>query len=326
MKADATDFDAVALMEHLATLSHGQLVAQDQLVAYRGYYDLTFTEGVPAPIRHKMYCLDLDDDSCHERIVVQHFLPTQPNSYAMFLHGYFDHVGLFSIVIRALLKRNIAVVCYDQIGHGLSTGARAVIDDFDHYVAATDLVFEHTKTTLPEAACQRWHWVGQSMGGAIIMEYLQRQKNAQSLVGEIVLFAPLVRPYAWWINRWIFRAAQPFVETRPRVITNNADNPEFIARQRIDPLAPQTLSMVWITAMVSWYRRFVRYPTSQLAPRVIQGDADRTVDWRFGLKTYKRRYPNHIAHVVPGGRHHLANESSQVQTSMWSFLDETCRW
>jgi len=320
-----TAYDAVALTDHLADSPYGQAVGAEKFVDYAKYYGLIFTD-VDTRVEHQMYCLDLHLGAEQERIVVQHFIPPNAKSYAMFLHGYFDHVGLFRHVIQQLLRRGVAVVSYDQIGHGLSSGTPAVIGDFDQYVAATRLVYAHARQCFPQVQEEQWHWIGQSMGSAVVMEYLQQRDLPNRPVGEIILFAPLVRPYAWWINRWLFRAASSFLEGRPRVITENANNPKFIARQRVDPLAPQTMSMLWITAMVTWYRRFIQYPVSTLAPKVIQGDADRTVDWRYGLKTFQRRYPNHVVFVVPAGRHHLANESDQVQVSMWSFLDQHCQW
>ena len=79
-------------------------------------------------------------------------------------------------------------------------------------------------------------------------------------------------------------------------------------------------------AMVDWNKRFEQYPVSDLAPILIQGDADRTVDWKYNLKIYARRYPNSRHCIIPGGRHHLANESPEKRARMWAYLDENCRW
>ena len=94
----------------------------------------------------------------------------------------------------------------------------------------------------------------------------------------------------------------------------------------MDPLQARILPVAWVQAMVDWFKRFERYPTSQLAPRLIQGDCDRTVDWKYNIEIYERRYPRATHLILPGGRHHLANESLEIRKQMWDFLDTTCVW
>ena len=228
-----------------------------------------------------------------ERLAVQYFIPEGAAGTAFLLHGYFDHVGLFAHVLEPLLARRLAVVCFDQIGHGLSSGPRYTIDTFDAYVNATAAVYRHAREDLPELAGRPWHWLGQSMGGGLTMEALQEELAAEEL-GEIILFAPLTLPYAWWINRWVFWMAERTITERPRRIASNAENPEFLALQQADPLRALTLPVAWVRAMADWHARFAAYPSSELAPKVLQGDADRTVDARYMRKLYRQRYP-------PGG-------------------------
>ena len=168
------------------------------------------------------------------------------------------------------------------------------------------------------------HVLAQSMGGAVTLEYLEQAGTAG--IGRVVLFAPLVRPYAWWLNRWVFAVAKRTITERPRVITSNADNPEFYNLQLKDPLQARILPVAWVQAMVDWFQRFERYPPSDLAPCIIQGYADRTVSWRHGQRVLDRRYPNARWHYIAGGRHHLVNEAATIREDMWGWLDRTCGW
>jgi len=312
-------FDVAALKAALAQAEFTQPVAADRVAEYRRFYGLEFTE---IPHSHAMFCLD----AAGEHLAVQYYLPSQTRGHVFLCHGYYDHVGLFGYIIAYLMQRGLAVVTYDQIGHGLSSGAPATIENFDRYVQATRAVWLHAQAQLKPP--RPWHWFGQSMGGAIVMEYLQQHPPVadEQEIGEIVLLAPLVRPYAWGLNRWVFAIAKHTIKQRGRTLTNNAENPEFHALQEIDPLQARTLPIAWVQAMVDWSARFVAYPVSDLAPKLLQGDSDRTVDWKFGLTLYARRYPDHRHLIVPGGRHHLANESAHKRAQMWTFLDEHCNW
>lgn len=308
----SVDFDAAALRLAIQDLSWERPLESPLLDSYRAFYGLTFSH---IPHRHTLFCLP----SSAERLAVQHFVPARVNGYVLLCHGYYDHVGLFGHCLDYFLRRGIAVITYDQIGHGLSSGEPVTIDSFDTYVAATAVVYQHAQSMYQVE--QPWHWFGQSMGGAITMEFLQQHPTAAEQVGTIILLAPLVRPYAWWFNRWVFAIAKHTITERPRTLTQNAENPEFHALQRIDPLQARVLPVDWVQAMVHWYERFVTYPTSQLAPLLLQGDSDRTVDWKYNLALYEKRYPNSRHLVIPGGRHHLANESADIRKQMWSFID-----
>ncbi len=310
-------FEAAVLRDALAQLPDGEDIDPARVTDYRAFYSLNFPH---IAHRHRMFCLAGAD----ERLVVQYFLPEQVRGYVMLCHGYYDHVGLFAYTIEYLMHHGLAVVTYDQIGHGLSSGAPVTIESFDRYVQATHAVHEHARNELHIHGA--WHWVGQSMGGAVVMEYLHQYSPDEGKYGEIVLLAPLIRPYAWWINRWVFAIAKLTITERPRVLTNNAENPEFHDLQEIDPLQARILPVAWVQSMVNWSKRFVSYPRSELAPKLLQGDADRTVDWKFNIKTYERRYPNAHHFIIPGGHHHLANESPAKREMMWTFLDEHCNW
>jgi alpha-beta hydrolase superfamily lysophospholipase len=312
------EFDADILRKYVSQLAWHTPADPRHLAIYRRFYGIDFPE---IPHSHQLFCMPVGE----ERIVVQHFVPERIAGHVFLCHGYYDHVGLYGHAIAYFLHRGLVVVTYDHIGHGLSSGEPATIDSFDRYVETTRFVWTHADQTYPQR--WTWHWFGQSMGGAVVMEYLEQYPlDANHPVGEIVLLAPLVRPYAWWINRWVFAVAKHTITERPRVITENAENPEFLALQAIDPLQARTLPVAWVQAMVNWNKRFVAYPASELAPKLLQGDADRTVDWKYNIYMYERRYPQAHHFIIPGGRHHLANESRDIRARMWRFLDEHCEW
>ena len=141
-----------------------------------------------------------------------------------------------------------------------------------------------------------------------------------------MLLAPLVRPYAWGVNRFVYGIAKLLIDSRKRTITNNADNPSFIEFQKKDPLQAHVLPVEWVSAMVAWKNRFVAYPERKsFAPKVVQGFADRTVDFKYGMKVLRDRYAPEFLEI-PEARHHLVNESEAIRAQMWAWMDEQCGW
>ena len=313
-----TPFDSVRLQQLLdAAPIDTQLDTQfaSEYLAFYGLDDLAHA--------HRMWVVGSAQSSA-QRIVAQAFVPESPQSTAFLCHGYYDHVGLYGHLLEYLLARNITVVTFDQLGHGLSSGDPVNIASFDEYVLATELVLS---SALRIGVIQQppQHLLGQSMGGAVLLEYFQ-QSAIDRVDGELVLFAPLVRPYAWAINRWIFALAKLTVTERARTLGNNAENSDFQALQRKDPLQAHVLPVRWVQAMIDWFKRFERYPASLLAPKIVQGYADRTVSWRHNLKIMRRRYPEGALLVLPAARHHLVNESPALRQRMWDWFDRECVW
>ncbi len=311
-------FDAEALLDKLSQVAD-EAVAPELLGEYRAFYDLQ--AGGREDRRHRVYVLGVGG----ERIVAQHFVPAVSHGVVVMCHGYYDHVGLYGHLIEYLLGRALTVVAFDHPGHGLSTGPRADIDSFDRYVQTLDAVRQHAEGVLRQRATG-WHWFGQSMGGAVILEYFdQRPPDAEEL-GHVVLFAPLVRPYAWWLNRWVFAVAKLTITERPRLIAPNADNQEFFNLQIKDPLQARVLPVRWVQSMVDWFTRFERRGQVSTPVKILQGYADRTVSWRHGYRVLTKRYPHASWHLIPNGQHHLVNESAEIRSGMWQWLDAQCDW
>ncbi len=308
-------FKPATLIRALQPYDPTAVCAASAIADYYDFYELDFRAEIPG-LTHLLGWITTGS----HRLAVQSFIPPAAHGTAVVCHGYYDHVGLYGHLLRFLLAEGLAVVTFDLPGHGLSSGARANIDSFSEYVSALDNV-----VTVAVAAArlpQPWHIIGQSMGGAIVMEYLV-QHTADDFA-KVVLLAPLIRPAAWSINRIIYGLARRFVTERPRTITRNAENAEFLDLMACDPLAPQTLPMQWIAAMVAWMAQFEAYPVLPFAPLVVQGHADRTVGWRHNLKILASKCTFDLLEI-PLARHHLVNESPEIRAEMFAWLAERLR-
>lgn len=282
--------------------------------AYLRHYNIHFVAEFP-DLTHHFGVIE-----SHEHQLAAHlWTPRDATGTALVIHGYYDHVGLYGHLIRHLIGRQLAVLAFDLPGHGLSSGAQATIATFDHYVEAFDACRQALGRHLP----QPWHLVGQSMGGAIAMEWLLANAVTRktSPFAGVILLAPLVRPYLWPINRVFFELFRRFVSERTRTFADNSENAEFLEflRNR-DPLQARILPVQWVTAMLAWKKRFVQYKPSDLRPLVIQGCADRTVDRRYNMKVIGRLFDAKVVYI-PEARHHLVNESVAIRAQMLLAID-----
>lgn len=308
-------FDAEAVRASLRPLvpNEATVFTADE-ERYLRFYGIHYSEGI-ADLRHSLGVVETPTHS----ISVHHWRPLDATGTAVVLHGYYDHVGLYGHLIRYLLGRGLAVVSFDLPGHGLSSGAVASIETFDHYVSAFDACLDVLGSHLD----QPWDLFGQSMGGAIAMEWLLGRglTISNSPFKHVVLLAPLVRPASWQLVRLYYYLARRFVKERPRTFAANAENPEFIAFLRDeDVLQARTLPVQWVTAMIGWMKRFETYPGTDIAPLVVQGQSDRTVDWKYNMRILERLFEPDVLYI-PEARHHLVNESAPIRAQMFAAID-----
>ena len=308
-------FDPAALREGLRPLVPADPViltpAED---AYLRHYNIHFVEEFPG-IAHHFGAVTSD-----EHLIAAHlWVPKNAAGTAVVIHGYYDHTGLFGHLIRHLINRRLAVMSFDLPGHGLSSGEPASIETFDHYVEAFRACMAALESHLP----QPWHLLGQSTGAAVAMEWLLANDvtRESSPFASVVLLAPLVRPYLWPLNRVVYEVARRLFTERPRVFRSNSENAEFLSflRDR-DPLQARVLPVQWVTAMIEWRRRFESHQPTNIAPLVIQGRADTTVDWRYNIRTIQRLFAPRIFYI-PQARHHLVNESPEIRAQIFQAID-----
>ncbi|MGM0632909.1 MAG: alpha/beta hydrolase, partial [Pseudomonadota bacterium] len=251
-----------------------------------------------------------------------------PRGTFIILHGLFDHAGLYGHVIRFCLAQQFVVCIADLPGHGLSSGEPADIDDFSRY---REVLREWIRCLAPHALPAPFLMLGQSMGGAIAMDCTLHWcgnspegplQQGPVEIERLFLLAPLLRPVDWLRVRFYHWIGHHFHSHIEREFSTNSRDEVFLRFLREqDPLQPRHLSGRWVRAMVRWQREFRRLPSCSLPVRMFQGDDDGTVNWRWNLPRIQRRFPQLSLTMLPGGRHHLANESADHRREMFSVME-----
>jgi alpha-beta hydrolase superfamily lysophospholipase len=252
-------------------------------------------------------------------IVAQVWTPPQPVATLFLMHGFYDHMGLYRHALQWALSQGFAVISCDLPGHGLSSGERASIADFRDYQTVLDALFaEAAGLQLPKP----WHLLGQSTGGAIIVDHLLHRGAQSPAQGQVMLMAPLVRPWAWGWSKLSYRLLNPFVNGIARRFSENTNDPAFMPFLVADPLQPRRLPTAWVGALVQWVRRIERAPGSMREVLIVQGENDTTVDWRYNLSVLRTKFASVQVLQVPGARHHLVNELPEIRGRCFGFFQQ----
>lgn len=278
--------------------------------AYLNYYQINFKSDFP-DVSHGFGRVDIGGF----RVATHYWLPPNPKGTVVIVHGYYDHVGVYSNPMRLALENDYAVLAFDLPGHGLSSGMVAAIDSFDQYTEVLSTLLQRSRPLLPQPLLA----LGQSMGGAVLLNYCWRYSADD--FAKIALFAPLILPRGWRSGRMLHRMLKGFVSHIPRRFSPSSHNDEFvdfIARR--DPLQSQHLSVVWITAMKVWAEGFRHCAPLEKEFLIVQGTGDRTVEWRYNLAQLEQKLPNAIVKMINGAGHHLVNESPEYRDQVFTEL------
>ncbi|MFJ7886305.1 alpha/beta hydrolase [Pseudomonas sp. NPDC096917] len=307
-------FSPDSLRTSLQPLVAGQPLSREGL-AYQHFYGLDFAQRA-VPVRRQLGRFSAGG----YELVSQVWWPeSTPVATLFVVHGFYDHMGLYRHVIEWGLNHGFVVIACDLPGHGLSSGERASIDDFSQYQEALQGLFiEAQSLALP----QPWHLIGQSTGGAVVLDHLLRYGDKSPAQGKAILMAPLVRPKDWQWSKFSYYLLRPFVKGIERRFSENTNDPDFMPFLQADPLQPVRLPTAWVGAMARWIPRVEAMPPSARQPLVIQGQADKTVDWQHNLKVLDAKFNHPQVLLIPQARHHLANETLDIREEYFAFLDQ----
>jgi alpha-beta hydrolase superfamily lysophospholipase len=284
------------------------LTADEQ--EYLDFYHINFSAEF-AGLRHQLGFIE----SCEQRLAVHVLQPPDAQGVLLVVHGYLDHVGLMQHLIRYGLQRGYTVLAFDLPGHGLSSGDRVAIDDFSDYRRALESLRMQWADVPGD-----WHVIAQSAGAAAVLDYLLHRGGG---LDKVVMLAPLVRPLGWWWVKLAHAVLHRLRDSMPREFAVNSNDARFLRWIRTDPLQSKLLSLRWIGALGRWLKALpVVGGESQVPVLLIQGDADRTVDWRYNVARVQQLVNVVKVVTLAGGRHHLANESSAFRTRIYACLDE----
>jgi alpha-beta hydrolase superfamily lysophospholipase len=292
---------------------------QSELVqAYLNAYEINFAKEF-APLNHAFGCVM----AAGFRIATHYWMPEKPCGTLVVVHGYYDHVGVFEHPIRFALEHNFAVLAFDLPGHGLSSGEPAVIDSFNEYGDVLAEILQQSAQLMP----QPLYALGQSTGGAVLLNYLWRYRqspNHPSAFAKLALCSPLVLPRGWrgaYLGRYAYAVLRHFIARIGRSFGQSSHDAvfnEFLRHQ--DPLQATHLPLRWVGAMKQWHEQVLEYAPLQQPALIVQGTGDMTVDWQYNIPLLQQKLPNASLVYIADAGHQLVNESDAYRQQVFAAL------
>lgn len=118
-----------------------------------------------------------------------------PDQHLVFVHGALAHSSRHAAMFEWMIRQfegKLRVHAFDLVGHGLSTGPRAHVENFSVYSADFLAVLRHFEQQYPQGS---FFLMGHSLGGLIVLKtILELEAEMPFLPKGIVLSNPCIRP------------------------------------------------------------------------------------------------------------------------------------
>jgi alpha-beta hydrolase superfamily lysophospholipase len=231
------------------------------------------------------------------------------------LHGFGEHSGRYTELIRHLNDTGYSVTAYDQRGHGQSDGLPGHVDRFTHYEADLAQVITSVRA---RAHSSNTFLIAHSMGGLVACRYLAGE--SVKLTGAVIS-APLIA-VASPVPAHKVMIARVGGRVAPRLRLDNGINPAVLSRDpevgrayAADPLVNRLVSTRWFAeAMGAMDEVRGRAARITLPVLVMHGTEDRltslsaTREFFDGIGSADKELV-----VYPGYYHELFNEPEKRQ-------------
>ena len=280
-----------------------------QLAEYLDYYRLPLAEEG----RYYFGYLDVGAYTCAAHLSIP---DGRPKGTVVLVHGFLSHFGFYQDLIPRLVEEGWAVAGIDLPGHGLSTGVPTAIDDFARYGEAVAVL---TGAIAPLAPAP-FEAVGHSMGCAALLEY---RRQGGELFERYLFVAPLVRSTMFGLSQFGFSIVRPFVDKLPRVYQKTTGDARYLEfKEYHDPLQTDQVDPSWVRALYSWNEEIEKHPPAPFDLRIVQGDLDRVVDFRYNLEFLLDAVPGSEIVMIPGARHEIPKEEPEMKRQLTEMMLE----
>jgi len=225
------------------------------------------------------------------------------------VHGKGEHSGRYRHVAESFAADGMAVLAFDQLGHGRTEGKRGHADSYEELMDGIDRLLEEANARYPGTPIFLY---GHSMGGNIMINYvLRRQPRLAGAIatGPWLKLAESGRPLPLEILSRLTRQMKRRREQSPPLPTYLTTDPAMLARLAADPLGHGQFSAKLFFAIRKAGLWALEHTDELSVPMLILHGGDDTVTSLEASRQFAERAGSLCAFQEwPGLRHELHNE------------------
>jgi acylglycerol lipase len=235
--------------------------------------------------------------------------PTPVKAVIALVHGMGEHIGRYEHVAHFFNKNGIAVMAYDQQGHGKSEGARGHIVSAASLLDDVGLLLAEVQKRFPGKPVFLY---GHSMGGNAVLNYALRNQPA---VAGVIATSPWIqlafKPQAIkvWAGRWVKRLVPSLSLSNDLDTLFLSHDPEVAKAYNADPLVHNKITAGGGVVLLDLALNLDKAVASLNAPLLITHGSDDHITSEPASRAFAMRAKGDVAfREWPGQYHELHNE------------------
>lgn len=257
-----------------------------------------------------------------------HTQPEHIKGVVVLVHGFGEHSGRYiENVIPMLLAANLAVVTYDNVGHGKSDGKRghcpsyeALLDILKEIIQKAESVFSNFPIFL----------YGHSMGANLVLNYALRRATR---IDGIVATSPYLR-LAFQPPKWKMFLGKMMMKVMPSITLPSGLDPKGISRipeevekYKNDALVHDKVSPMFSFPVMDAGEWAITNASQLKVPTLLlHGTADEIIDYK-GTQEFHQNSNQTTLKLFDGGFHELHHDlcRKEMLAAITSWILKDCR-
>lgn len=249
-----------------------------------------------------------------------HIQPKKVRGVVVLVHGFGEHSERYmDNAIPMLLNSDLAIVTYDNVGHGKSSGKRGHCKSYESLLDILGDCLDRAKGLFPKLPVFLY---GHSMGGNLVLNYaLRRKAKLSGIVATSPYLLLAFQPPKWKL--YLGRQLMNTSITLPSGLDPNGISriPEEVEKYKNDPLVHDKVSpMFSFPVMDAGEWAIQNAHQLKLNTLLLHGTADPIIDHK-GTKEFHQNSNKTTLELFEGGYHELHNDICKAE-----MLEAISKW
>jgi lysophospholipase len=249
-------------------------------------------------------------------------------SIVVLVHGQGEHCGRYEYAATALNDQGYDVYSGDLPGHGRSGGLRGHIDRFDDYVGA---VADWVNEAIRRSEGRPVFLLGHSVGGLIVVRYLETKTAAAARLAGVVLSGPALK-LRYPIPSWKEALGRRLNGVFPKLRLPSGLKQQRVTRSEDVQLATAVDPLMVYVASIRFYNELLYAQAEAVAGAdrirlpllLLHGGADEVIEPAVSLEFGQRiASEDKDVRILPDLHHEIINEPErdEVLREMIHWMD-----
>lgn len=255
----------------------------------------------------------------------QYWQPEKTEAVLVVVHGMGEHSGRYGThFAEAFNKKNIAVLAYDQFGHGKTGGKKGHTPGYNYNLDSIDIMLDKAKELFGEIPTFLY---GHSMGGNLVANHILRR---QSDITGAIISSPMLRlaftPPAWklTVGGWLRNIYPTFTESTGLEVSDISRDKAEVIKYKNDPLVHDKITINYSLPFFEageWAITNAGILNHKIF--IFHGTGDKITDHKATVSYAENAGKNAKLKLYEGGYHELHNDlcKAEVLKDMTDWIE-----